>query len=339
MSVLKIYILFAVLFSGSACPADAFDVNKKLGRGINLGNALEAPEEGQWGVVLKEDYFKLIRQAGFNSVRIPIRWSAHCLKQKPYTIDPNFLHRVDWAVKNAIFYDLYTIINIHHYEEIFEDPNEHKERFLAIWQQIAEHFKDCPQTVLFEFLNEPCKNLDDDKWNNLVDKVLKAVRKTNPERTIIIGPTGWNSIDKLDKLLLPAEDRNIIVTCHYYQPFHFTHQGASWVGEESKQWLGTKWTGTEKEKQEIKKDFDSAFEWGKKHNRPIYIGEFGSYSKADIQSRVLWTGFIAREAEKRNFSWAYWEFCSYFGIYDSDAGKWRKELLEALIPNTKTGVK
>jgi endoglucanase len=59
---------------------DPFRQNKLLGRGINLGNALDAPKEGQWGVMLKEEYFKIIKDAGFNSVRIPIRWSAHALK-------------------------------------------------------------------------------------------------------------------------------------------------------------------------------------------------------------------------------------------------------------------
>jgi endoglucanase len=56
-----------------------------------------------------------------------------------------------------------------------------------------------------------------------------------------------------------------------------------------------------------------------------------------MQSRVLWTDFIARQAEKRNFSWAYWEFCSGFGIYDSTDNKWRTELLDALIKNPKKG--
>jgi len=344
MSTLKFYLLFLTFLSaGPIGPVDdnltAFDINKNLGRGINLGNALEAPDEGQWGVVLKEDYFKRIKDAGFDSVRIPIRWSAHALNEKPYTIQPVFLDRVKWAVKESLFNDLHVIINIHHYEEIYDKPDEHKERFLAIWHQISECFKNCPNSVLFELLNEPCKNLNDDKWNIIASEALKVIRKSNPNRIVLIGPTNWNNIDKLDKLFPPEDDRNIIVTCHYYQPFNFTHQGASWVGEQSKNWLGTKWTGSEKEDQLVEKDFNKALEWAKKNNRPINIGEFGAYSKADMQSRALWTSFVAREAEKRRFSWAYWEFCSGFGIYDSDAGKWRKELLEALIPNTKAGVK
>ncbi|MBN1411035.1 MAG: hypothetical protein JW969_09325 [Spirochaetales bacterium] len=62
------------------------------------------------------------------------------------------------------------------------------------------------------------------------------------------------------------------------------------------------------------------------------MGEFGAYSKADPESRVRWTAFLAREAEARGIFWTYWEFCSGFGVYNSGTGKWRKELLDALVP-------
>lgn len=340
MSLNKTYHMCIILFFlNSVCLAEkdltAFEVNKRLGRGINLGNALEAPKEGQWGVTLQEEYFKLIKQAGFESVRIPIKWSAHALQQEPYTINANFFDRVDWAVRNALANNLYVIINMHHYDEIYDEPEKHLERFVCLWEQIAEHYKDQNEAVLFELLNEPCKKLDDKIWNQLAADTLRVVRKTNPQRVVVIGPTSWNSIDKLDKLVLSASDKNIIVSCHYYLPFNFTHQGATWVGEQSKNWVGTKWTGTDKERDAIEKDFDRAFEWGKKHNRPIYLGEFGAYSKGDMESRARWTSFVAREAEKRNFSWSYWEFCSGFGVYDSSEKKWRQPLLKSLIVETR----
>lgn len=340
MSLNKTYYMCVILLSlNLACFADrnptVFEVNKRLGRGINLGNALEAPKEGQWGVTLQEEYFKLIKQAVFESVRIPIKWSAHALQQKPYTIDANFFERVDWAVRKALSNRLYVVINMHHYDEIYDDPERHLERFVSMWQQIAEHYKDQSEAVLFELLNEPCKKLDDKIWNQLIADTLQVVRKSNPQRVVVIGPTNWNNIDKLDKLVLPDSDRNIVVSFHYYQPFNFTHQGAEWIGEQSKNWLGTKWTGTEKEKQAIEKDFDRVFEWGEEHSRPIYLGEFGAYGKADMQSRARWTAFVAREAEKRNFSWSYWEFCSGFGVYDSSEKKWREPLLKSLIAETR----
>jgi endoglucanase len=62
------------------------------------------------------------------------------------------------------------------------------------------------------------------------------------------------------------------------------------------------------------------------------MGEFGAYSKAPHDSRIRWTDFVAREAERHGFAWAYWEFASGFGVYDPNAGLWREDLLKALIP-------
>ena len=80
---------------------DAFYYNRVLGRGINLGNALEAPIEGAWGVTLRPEYFQIIKDAGFNAVRIPIRWSAHAETSPLYAIDAAFFDRVDWAIDQA----------------------------------------------------------------------------------------------------------------------------------------------------------------------------------------------------------------------------------------------
>jgi len=311
---------------------DAFSINKLIGRGVNIGNALESPSEGEWGITVQEEYFQLIKDAGFNSIRLPISWSTHALSEKPYTIDVNFFNRIDWAVKNTLSRKMAIVVNVHHYRELYKDPNGHKERFIALWKQIAEHYKDYPNTLIFELLNEPEGNLKATEWNAILKEALTTVRESNPNRMVVIGPDNWNDIRRLDTLELPKEDRNIIVTAHYYLPFHFTHQGAHWAGEVSQEWLGTKWTGSDEEKQAIRKDFDNAAEWGKKNNRPIYIGEFGAYEKADMDSRIRWTKFVADEAVKRNFSFTYWEFCYIFGLYDPETKTWRKGLLEAVIP-------
>jgi endoglucanase len=314
---------------------DVFEQNKRLGRGINLGNALDAPNEGEWGVTLKEEYFKIIKEAGFDSVRVPIRWSNHALKEPPYTIDSAFFNRVDWAIKNAIRNDLYVMINVHHYFELMEDPNAHSKRFLALWKQIAERYKDYPDSVMFEPLNEPCKALTAGMWNELLKKALAVIRESNPNRTVVVNPAEYNAFDMLDKLTIPEEDRNIIVSFHYYSPMEFTHQNAEWV-EGSKQWAGTRWTGTDEQKKAITDAFDKAAAWGKKHNRPINLGEFGVYKDADKDDRARWTAFVAKSAIEHGFSYHYWEFChECFGAYDQQTNQWKAHLLNALIPPGK----
>jgi endoglucanase len=315
-------------------PADAlaFERNRRLGRAINLGNALEAPREGEWGVVLQAEYFRLIKEAGFASVRIPVRFSAHAQAAAPYTLAPAFLERVDWAVQQATDQGLNAILDMHHYEELMTNPQEQRERFLALWQQLAEHYKSAPASVYFELLNEPNGPLSaGSAWNELIAAAIPLIRQTNPDRTIIVGPGRWNSIGMLFDLRLPAEERNLIVTVHYYDPFQFTHQGAEWV-EGAEHWLGTTWEGNEFEQHAIQASFAEADTWARKNARPLFLGEFGAYSQAEMAARARWTAFVARQAEARSWSWAYWEFCAGFGIYDPQSQTWRGPLLEALIP-------
>lgn len=312
---------------------DAFAQNTKLGRGVNLGNALEAPNEGEWGVTLKSEYFDLIKNAGFTSVRIPIRWSAHAAASAPYTIANSFLQRIDWAVEQALTRKLAVVINIHHYDEIMANPPAHKARFLALWQQLASHYKNYSGDLFFELLNEPNSLLTGDLWNEYLQEAIVTIRQTNPGRIIVVGPTSWYYIGLVNTLALPVDDRNLIVAFHYYNPFQFTHQGAEWVTG-SNAWLGTQWLGTAAERQTIRQEFAAAAQWGAEHQRPLNLGEFGAYSKADMTSRALWTDFVARTAEANGMSWHYWEFIAGFGVYNGTANDWHYSLLNALIPKT-----
>jgi endoglucanase len=329
----------AALAAAAAAPAadrssDPFFQHLKpaFGRGINLGNALDAPQEGAWGVTLHESYFEAIHAAGFDSVRIPVRWSTHAETTAPYKIEPKFFDRVDWAINQALKQKLIPIVNVHHYLELMEEPDKHRERYLALWQQIAVRYKDYPSTLAFELLNEPNGKLTAEKWNKLLREALAIVRQSNPTREVVIGPVNWNGIDKLHTLDLPKEDRHLTATVHYYHPMPFTHQGADWAGPESKKWLGTKWTGTEAEQKAVMRDLDTAIAWGIQFRRPMYLGEFGAYGKADMESRARWTRFVADGAIKRKMGFAYWEFCSGFGAYDAGKNQWREPLKEALVP-------
>ncbi len=328
---MRIAILMAVfgLAVSGACAADIVAANARLGRGVNLGNALEAPREGEWGVTLEEAYFKLIRDAGFDSVRLPVRWSAHALTDEPYTLEETFAQRVDWAIDQALAHRLNIVVNVHHYEELFKDPAAHLPRLVGLWEQIARRYKDRPREVYFELLNEPHGKLQGQTWNDAIPPLLAAIRKSNPTRPVIVGTDHWGSIAGLENLKLP-DDANLIVTVHCYDPFEFTHQGAEWV-EVAKQWRDRRWVGNEEEQTQLRGLLERAAAWGKANHRPIYLGEFGAYSKADMDSRVRWTRFVTREAERLGMSWSYWEFSAGFGVYDPAKRSWRAPLRDALL--------
>jgi endoglucanase len=301
-----------------------------LQRGINFGNMLEAPNEGDWGLTVQEEYFDLVKAAGFDFVRLPVRWSAHAAMEYPYTIDPAFFARVDQVVGWAQARDLTIIVNMHHYEELATDPWSHKDRLVGLWRQIAEHYKEYPANVVFELCNEPNGELNAVLWNEYLAETLAVVRETNPTREVVIGPVWWNAYDWLSTLDVP-DDEHLIVTFHYYLPFRFTHQGAEWIGDESQQWLGMGW-GSDAEKQELTRHFDEVQQWAQRKGVRILLGEFGAYSKAAMSDRARWTTFVREQAEAHGFAWAYWEFGSGFGAYDLQARVWRPDLLRALIP-------
>jgi endoglucanase len=310
---------------------EAFQANKKLGRGINLGNALEAPSEGEWGITLKAEYFDRIKEAGFDSVRIPVRWATHTGPGPEFVVVKTFFDRVDWAIDQALSRGLVAIVNAHHDDALYKEPAKHETRLQATWRQIAARYKDRPDRLYFELLNEPNGGLTDEAWQAMFPKLLAIVRESNPRRPVIIGPGHWNNVDNLKSLQLPENDRMLITTFHYYNPFHFTHQGAEWA-QGSQAWKGQTWTGTPDQRDALRRDFEKASKWSSENNRPIFLGEFGAYQAADMSSRATWTAAVAREAERLGFSWAYWEFASGFGAYDKDQGLWRAPLKEALVP-------
>ncbi len=155
------------------------------------------------------------------------------------------------------------------------------------------------------------------------------IRATNPTRTLIIGPPFWNSIDHLDDLVLPENERNVIVTVHYYQPMRFTHQGAPWE-KETKHLSGVTW-GTSQEKTRVERDFARVQNWSLKRHRPILLGEFGAYEKAPMESRPRYVECVARTAESLGWAWAYWQFDSDFIVYDVDNDRWIEPILGSLI--------
>ena len=310
---------------------DAAAVNKMLGRGINFGNGLDAPSEGEWGFSLKAEYFPAIKKAGFDSVRIPVRWAPHAGPAPDHKIDPTYMARVEWAVDQALNQGLAVVLNIHHDEAAAAEPEKYIPRAATFWRQIAARFEGRDERLVFELLNEPNGAMTDDKWQASFPKLLAAIRQSNPKRVVMVGPGHWNSMDSLPGFTPPADDQNLIITFHYYSPFEFTHQDADWMPE-AKAWHGRTWTGTPEQVAALRKDLTRAADWGKQHRRPLYLGEFGAYSKADMPSRQAWTVAVARECEARGISWCYWEFGSGFGAYDPGTDQWRRPILNALIP-------
>jgi len=357
--------VLAPIHSTNEVPEDAVGASSEpvpgFMRGINLGNGLDAPSEGAWGVVLKPEHFSMAKAAGLDHVRLPVRFSAHAAEQAPYTIEEGLFKRVDWALEQAHANGLSIIIDLHHYEELMKQPRENADRLLGLWQQIAERYKNAPETVAFELINEPCDELKSPELNAIHAKVLATVRATNPTRTVFVDSYFWASADRLKELELP-QDPNLVPSFHMYQPILFTHQGMPWMGPEfqtqgivfpgppanpvtpvaaanSTEWTRVWFDGYNgKPIAENSNGPKAIFDYFKvvedyvtSSHRRVYMGEFGVADSADAQSRENWLRVVKREAERRHIGWALWDDGGKFKAMNVANGTWTAPIQAGLF--------
>ena len=308
-------------------PLDPFEQVKQMGRGVNI-----LGYDPIWRNVanarFKERHFQKIHDGGFQTVRVNLQAFRHINPQNQ--LDPAWLTTLDWVIKNSLAHGLTVILDEHDFAPMGTNAAVNKPRLLAFWQQLAERYQDQPNSVLFEILNEPNGQLDVPAWNALLKECLAKIRQTNPSRNVIIGPAGWNGVKFLDRLELPAEDRHIIATVHYYLPMEFTHQGARWNAATANL-SGVQW-GTDAEKKTVETDFGKVQLWSLAQQRPILLGEFGAYDRGDMDSRVKYTAHLARTAEALGWAWTYWQFDSDFIVYDMATDDWVSPIWKALVP-------
>jgi endoglucanase len=226
----------------------------KMGIGWNLGNTFDAigsrtmglRSETAWGNPLTtESLIKAVKDAGFDTVRIPITWLYHFDSENQ--IDEAWLKRVKTVVQYVTDNDMYAIINMHHdgqaengwLKPTFtgEEREAMVEKFTTLWTQIAEYFKDCGGNVLFAGMNEfhdgyyqPYPQDFDDLTNRLNQAFVDAVRATggNNASRILIFQT-YNTLPEAAPRTTVPKDATpgyLMLEAHYYQPWTFAGEGA-----------------------------------------------------------------------------------------------------------------
>jgi endoglucanase len=238
------------------------------------------------------------------------------------------------------------MINIHHFDELDANPTNATAEFLAIWQQIAAHYREYPAPLAFELDNEPHEHATTALMNPIYAQVIAAIRETNPRRTIFVEPGGWGSIDQLKNLVLPPDD-NVIVSVHCYDPFYFTHQGANWtsgatpitgivfpgppatplvpnpalnLSPDRLDWVRRYNTLPTAQNPSSPLAFQNKLiyihQWSDYYHRPIHLGEFGAYTRADEQSRVNFYESFRKAAEAQHVGWCIWDWSAGFRYWD-----------------------
>lgn len=304
----------------------------QMGAGVNWGGYDEWWNGGKSTFNAKKDIARM-KAAGFTTLRVPLMAFKHIVDTKG-DLDPKYLDRIDTIIEEAVKNNMTVILDEHDFDDCEKDTAACGVLLPNVWYDLTERYKDAPNNVIFELLNEPHGQIDDKVWNDWLVGLIGIVRETNPKRNVIIGPVGWNSVDQLDKLKLPANDHHIIVTFHYYTPMEFTHQGADWAGDALKSLRGVHWTGTADQMAKLNGDFDKAAAWGKANGRPIFLGEYGTYGKYNdnMADRVAWTRAVSKAADDRGFARAYWYYDGDFGVFDATKGQWVDPIRGALVP-------
>lgn len=320
-------------------------MNAKIGRGINMGNTFDADCETCWGAGPIEEYqVKAIKEAGFNSIRLPVRWDREASSTPPYTISDTYLARVKEVVGWINAQGLIAIINMHHHQSfltdttagarpIAENTEKHLTRVDSIWRQVADYFaKVSSDSLVFELFNEPRWAVTAEIHNQMIARTYPIIRKNNPDRTLMYGSYMYNAYSGIKTLKLP-EDGNIIFTPHYYVPSTFALQGEGGRCSENPK----TWEGTSSEIKSMTEDFDKMVSLADEYypgGLPINIGEFGATYCGGISSRVKWVKQVVKLAKERGFSWNYWGFTNIGGyeIYDKKTQTWSDtETLNALL--------
>ena len=307
----------------------AADFTAKIKIGWNLGNTLDgSPNETSWGNPrTTKAMITAIKNAGFNTIRIPVSWNGHAPKPD-YTINSNWMNRVKEVVGYAVDNNLYIILNSHHDNSIFKlhdiEMEESKKALQSIWSQIAEAFKDYNYNLIFEGLNEPRTEESQNEWNggiaeerdnlNILHQLfVDTVRQTggNNEKRILMIPTYAASASStaMNALTIPNDPMNnvnkIIVSLHSYVPNAFTFPWGN-----AKEWSKDKSSDTSS----ISGFFNSAnstFIAGK--GVPVIAGEFGAVNKDNEDARAEWAEYYVSYGKNKGIPCVLWDNGAFSG--------------------------
>ncbi|WP_173468133.1 glycoside hydrolase family 5 protein [Fibrobacter succinogenes] len=348
--------------SSSAVPVDYTRgryMNAILGRGINLGNSWDSDgrDDAAWSNPIRDVDFAIIKAAGFNSVRIPVRWQYNS-DYSTHTVDPERLAGVIEDINLAIANGLAVVVNFHHYVELNCAGGGHKDRgckydatkfeeeknhFLLLWAQVATAMNAFPDDmIVLEILNEPViPNVD--LVNQLMLDAYNVIRTHAPNKTIMFEALHGAKFYDIDKMKLPP-DGNIIFSGHYYEPFQYSHQGNM---------HGNACRGDDAKSITASTDLSSYATLAKQYypdingtdHVPLNMGEFG-VAGGDVspcnwedgngpssEGKAEWANAAAKAAISRGMSFHYWGF-SYtggFDAYDPGSEKWHTGFPQALI--------
>lgn len=330
LTLLKRGLLDGSLGGSQDSDETAMEFVSNIKLGWNLGNTLDATISGNyssayaaetaWGCPMTtKAMIDLVKEAGFNAVRVPVSWGQKTSGAPDYKIEETWLNRVQEVVDYVIDNDMYCFLNIHHdNSEIangayFYPDAEHLDGSLAfvssIWTQVADRFEGYSNKLVFETLNEPRLTGTNLEWtggdsaaraiiNQLNAAALDAIRTTggNNEKRFVMMPGYAAAPDTavINDLQLPDDD-HLIVSIHGYAPYDFALNTKG-----TDQWSPADGYAIEQNFMNVKAKFLDK-------DIPVIVGEFGAMNKSNEAIRAEWVKYYLETANKYNIPCFWWD--------------------------------
>jgi len=332
----------ALTVTASPEPLSVKNALQKLSPGMNLGNTLEAiPKATSWGNPPPTDaFFKAVRAAGFNSIRIPVAYSQYL--DDNLRVKPEWISHVTDVVRKANRAGLYVLINIHWdggwIEPTYAKRDAVNAKFARLWTQIATNFKEFDDRLLFAGTNEvhvegkydsptPENAEVQNGFNQLFVKTVRATGGKNKTRFLVVQTYNTNIDDGCKfnaKVPVDSAKGRLMVEVHYYSPYHFTLDEKSDIWQWGAKATDPKVTDTWGNEDYVDSQFQSVKETFVNKGVPVILGEYGVGLKPKYPGmrpfRNEWNRYVTNSAYRHGVVPMYWDIGLPGGLFNRTTG-------------------
>ncbi len=315
-------------------------------RGVNLTGWFQtgSARQIQFTRFTRKDIIN-IKSLGCDVIRLPVNMHDMTSGAPSYTFDPIFYSFLDSLVTWCEGLKVYLILDNHSSDPAGNTTPGIAQILVKVWSQLAQHYKDRSEYLLFEILNEP-HGISTASWGAIQNQVINTIRTYDTKHTIVIGGSGYNTYTELKNLPV-YQDTNLLYTFHFYDPFLFTHQGATWVspsmaplsgvpfpfcgacmpvlpGSLTGSWIESSFNNYSNEGKVsfVQSLIDNAIAFRSARNVKIFCGEFGVYiPNSDPQDRTYWYTAVREYLQANNIPWTIWDYKGGFGLFNKNSNE------------------
>lgn len=329
-------------------------------KGVNLGGWLSqcCHEKEHYETFIEEKDIATIATWGVDHVRLPIDYVV--LQNDEGVLLTEGFSYIDRCIQWCDAHGLNLILDLHRTKGFafdsgefeFFDREELQDSFYALWERLAQLYGSYHEKVSFELLNEITDKKYAEIWNKIARNTIQIIRQYAPETHLLLGGIWNNSIDALEFLEAPMDDK-IIYNFHYYGPLLFTHQKAYWIPTMSSEFTIDYPAGREEYitgarnnlspdltlslEQYDKADIDRLYlehqlaiaeRISRERNVPVYCGEYGVINLVEGSRAIQWYRDMHSVFEKFQIGRSIWSYKEMdFGLIDAE----RSDILPELI--------